>query len=255
MSSQSNPKRFRINSSRHLSSNFLSILCPRLCIVCERILPTDVNALYKNYLCQYCFQDLDRMDLPGESRKRVFDRAKKHFVGLVPFDDAFVGFQFHKQGKLQRVIHAFKYEGISGVAEAMGEVLAEMFIRERMEDEQPVPYDSVVALPLHRLRQIERGYNQAESIAVGVARRFGLEVNELLYRTRYTETQTGFDAADRKRNMTDVFRIRSSQLAHKRVILVDDVLTTGSTLVSAAETLKKGGVEKVMIMTLALAAE
>ena len=108
-------------------------------------------------------------------------------------------------------------------------------------------------VPLHHLKKIERSYNQSEKIAEGIGKTLQKPVMpELLVRKRYTVSQTGLSAAERKKNPEGAFYVAKS-VTVRHVLLVDDIVTTGSTLAAAASALLQTGVEKVSFAALALA--
>ncbi|MDQ2843102.1 MAG: hypothetical protein M3Y72_19090 [Acidobacteriota bacterium] len=107
-------------------------------------------------------------------------------------------------------------------------------------------------MPMHWRKQWERGFNQAELLATPVARRFGLKLSSHLRRKRYTQPQAGLDEQQRQNNLKDSFAVRRpGQIAGRRILLVDDVFTTGSTLRAASEALKSAGAVHVSVLTLA----
>lgn len=112
----------------------------------------------------------------------------------------------------------------------------------------------VVPVPLHRARKRERGFNQAEALAAGVARSLGLPLNSgILHRIRPTPPQTGLSYSARRRNVQGAFEVRGRSLRGQSVLLVDDVMTTGATAHACAMRLKQAGAEKVLVLTLARA--
>ncbi|MFL6538639.1 MAG: ComF family protein [Chthoniobacterales bacterium] len=115
-------------------------------------------------------------------------------------------------------------------------------------------FDLVVAVPLHSARQRERGFNQAALLAELLARETGLRLHDVLERIRYTTTQTAYDRAERMRNLEGAFRLRrGADVQGLRVLLIDDVLTTGSTLSECARVLKAAGAVSVHAATAARA--
>jgi len=115
-------------------------------------------------------------------------------------------------------------------------------------------FDCVCAVPLHRVRKRERGYNQSELLARKLASELGLPFVQPIYRRVYTRSQTNLSRQARLQNLAGAFALRKrSDIAGKRVILVDDVFTTGSTVNEAAQTLKDAGAAKVAVLTAARA--
>jgi ComF family protein len=152
------------------------------------------------------------------------------------------------EGALRRAMHWFKYRGRTVLAEPLGDLMAVYWMQ------HGVPIDVVVPVPLHAARLRERGYNQAALLAREMARRVGLDVNEkVLIRQRATVSQVELDVSQRKENVHAAFCCSSDELAGKRVLLIDDVCTTGATLEACAIALYDGGVRSVQAFTLARA--
>jgi competence protein ComFC len=113
-------------------------------------------------------------------------------------------------------------------------------------------FDVIMAVPMHWRKQWERGFNQAELLAQPIAKRYGLRVASNLRRTRYTKSQAGLTEAQRRENLRTSFCVKKpEQIAHQRVLLVDDVFTTGATLRAASAALKAAGAAHVSALTLA----
>ncbi len=109
----------------------------------------------------------------------------------------------------------------------------------------------VTFVPMHRRRRMERGYDHAEKLAAGVARALGLEAVRLLERSRLSPSQASLGFAERRKNVKGAFRLKADGRLPEEVVVVDDVLTTGSTLAECAETLKAGGARRVVACVLA----
>lgn len=139
-------------------------------------------------------------------------------------------------GVMREAVLALKYQRRRRMAEPLGDLIALWLLAEGW------PVDAIVPVPLHSRRERERGFNQAELIARRCARRLGVRCWSALLRTRETPPQVGLTAAERRRNVQDAFALRdlrdTSALLGQRVILVDDVTTTGSTLRAAALALR-----------------
>jgi ComF family protein len=152
------------------------------------------------------------------------------------------------EGTLRKAVHKFKYDGITALAEPLGSLMTEYWSR------HPVPVDVLVPVPLHKNRLRERGFNQAALLAHQLSKQVHLAVDEqTLVRQRATASQVDLDTEERKKNVRDAFQCTSSALANKRVLLIDDVCTTGSTLEACAVALKEGGAKRVQALTLARA--
>jgi ComF family protein len=110
--------------------------------------------------------------------------------------------------------------------------------------------DGLVPVPLHRWRQALRGFNQALELAEAISRRSGLPIARNVTRVRATKTQSGLTADERKRNLKNAFSV-TGQLAIRRPVIVDDVMTTGETCNQLATTLLSAGAERVYVLTIA----
>ncbi len=113
-------------------------------------------------------------------------------------------------------------------------------------------FDAVVPVPLHWRKQWDRGFNQAELLARPIAKRRGIPVLHALRRKRATAAQAGLAGAGRSRNVAGAFVLKpDAQLADKKILLIDDVMTTGATAGACASALKRGGARSVSLVTLA----
>jgi ComF family protein len=112
--------------------------------------------------------------------------------------------------------------------------------------------DAVVPVPLHWRKRWERGFNQADLLACYVARKRGVPVLRVLRRKRATAVQAGLASAGRRRNVAGAFAlIADAQIADRKILLIDDVMTTGATASTCASVLKRGGARSVSLVTLA----
>jgi ComF family protein len=149
------------------------------------------------------------------------------------------------EGALRELIHLFKYGRIRPLAVPLGRMLATAIPRDQT-------FDIVTPVPLHWRRRLERGLNQSELLAHGVARRYGLKPVNALRRKRSTGVQAGLSHAGRRVNVAGAFVAKpKAAVAGRRVLVVDDVLTTGATLASCAGALKRAGARYVAVLTLA----
>jgi len=146
-------------------------------------------------------------------------------------------------------MHDFNYGRQVHLRHVLAGWLGEAFEDPRLAGRR---FDFIVPVPLHPTRKRERGFNQAELLARALNRATGIRLHRALQRTRYTTTQTQFDRAERMENLKGAFRLRrGSNVQDLRVLLVDDVLTTGSTLSECASVLKAAGAVSVHAATAA----
>jgi ComF family protein len=148
------------------------------------------------------------------------------------------------EGTLRSLIHLYKYGRMTPLHAPLGRLLA----RALPLDER---FDAVIPAPLHWRRQWQRGFNQSELLARGIARRLGVPLlRRTLRRARATRPQAGLSNSARRDNMTGAFRVRG-RLDGRSVLLVDDVMTTGSTAAACAIALKRAGARRVVLLTVA----
>jgi ComF family protein len=148
---------------------------------------------------------------------------------------------------VQRLVHALKYKGCYRLGVEMGHDLGRALGVFREFEE----IDMVIPVPLHRARMRERGYNQAEAIAQGIANTMKhLTIERALVRMRHTISQTTLDAYARRRNVREVFRA-AGNVSGMSVLICDDVCTTGATLNACAEQLLLAGARRVVAATVA----
>jgi ComF family protein len=151
-------------------------------------------------------------------------------------------------GPLREALHRFKYKRDLGLADAFAELLIEVFQRAGEET------DLVVPVPLGRKRQRERGFNQAAMLAAAFSGKLGIVYRPgAAKRIRETRSQVGLSVPQRRENVAGAFQADPKTISGKRVLLIDDVLTTGATLNACARALKDAGAAAVVALTLARA--
>ncbi|MCZ6904951.1 MAG: ComF family protein [Acidobacteria bacterium] len=194
------------------------------CAECGRPFPSSVPLLTDTPLCGLC-------------RQGVFHFERARYFGLY-------------EGSLRQMVLLLKFGRQEQLGYRLGRLLGDAY-RFHEEVQQ---CRLVVPVPLHRARKRERGFNQAEALAAGVARSLGLSLNSgILHRIRPTPPQTGLSYGARRRNVQGAFEVRGRSLRGQPVLLVDDVMTTGATAHACAMRLKQAGAEKVLVLTLARA--
>lgn len=224
-----------VSIAGRLASGALELLYPRRCVAC---------GAFGDDLCPACAARLE----PSTATARCpncdalwggLANCPRCF-GWTALDGARAAVEMDGVGR--QVVHGLKYRRIEALAGLMAERLQPL--RER------VPFDVAIAIPLHRSRQHERGFNQADLIlaASGWPCPGGA-----LRRTRKTRTQVGLHARERRQNVGGAFRYDGGPLTGLRVVLVDDVLTTGSTADECAAVLKDAGARSVWALTFARA--
>ena len=152
------------------------------------------------------------------------------------------------EGALRAAIHQFKYGSMRDLAVPLGGLLVSF------GEETPLAADAIVPVPLHARRLRERGYNQAALLAQRLGRALGLPVvHDCLRRSRYTVSQTELNAQERSRNVEGAFTCTGPGVRGQRVLLIDDVCTSGATLGACGFALTEGGARSVWALTVARA--
>ncbi len=169
-------------------------------------------------------------------------------LGLTGFD-AVYSYGSYEAG-LRTLIHLFKFEKVPTLAKPLGSLMARVLPREQQ-------FDCVVPMPLHWRRQWQRGFNQSELLANEIARRCNAPVRRVIRRVKPTPPQSGLTHAKRRANVRGAFALQrgpfsgTPDLKGQRILLIDDVLTTGATAAAAARVLKKAGAKHVVLLTVA----
>lgn len=175
----------------------------------------------------------------------------RQFWGKVDLKGAYALYYFAKGGKVQNLMHHFKYKGKQEIGVLLGNIAGEQLVKNYIFSS----VDVIIPVPLHKKRLKERGYNQSTCFADGLAQRLTAVVDDgNLVRVRATETQTHKSRFSRFENMQEVFMVMNPEkLYGKHVLLVDDVITTGSTLEACSLQLLKIEGVKLSIATIAYA--
>ncbi|GHB85885.1 ComF family protein [Persicitalea jodogahamensis] len=222
--------------------DFVDLIFPRCCEACKEAMVGN-----EQIICTQCRATLPRVESDSVARSAVAAKfvAYKEVTGVASF------LVFTKRGKVQNLLHALKYQNKPEV----GVLLGKMMAQELKESDGCPAADLIVSVPLHEKRRKERGYNQSDAIAEGLSEITGIPWSgSMLARIRYTKSQTGKTKTERQENVKDIFEaVNPQQIQGKRVILVDDVLTTGATLESCLNVLLRAGCDNIHIMTIAAA--
>jgi ComF family protein len=208
---------------------------PNFCLVCSRSLCEPSERI-----CRSCLDAIPRRSpVLGYLANEQSPEDRLPYLAIWEY-----------QEPLPAIIHALKYGGTWKVASQLGHEIAAQIINH----EEFASADLLVPVPLHRLRRRERGYNQSQKLAEEISKFTRQPVAMALHRVRNTRTQTALSATERRRNVRGAFRVRSgAAVLGRRVLLVDDVLTTGATAQECARTLGQAGASEVMLVVAARA--
>ena len=218
---------------------------PQRCVGCG----ADLSSGSVSPLCLICFNEMPRTGFAGVDANPV----EKIFFGRLPLLFAHSELYFSKSGIVQQMIHELKYRGNKEMGEFMGRLIGQSL----EGGHGTACCDYLVPLPLHPSKLFRRGFNQAEVICNGISSRTGIPVlNNHVSREKFTETQTRKKRTERWKNVDGSFSVKDENSLHgKRLLLVDDVLTTGATLEACGRALLQMPGIQLAIATLAYASK
>ena len=226
----------------NLFKHLLNLLFPRVCAACGTLLLEGEDTV-----CTTC-----RFLLPKTSYEMNPDNPlAQMFYGQMPFNAVMAEFFFSKSGKVQQLIHGLKYKGCRENGIFMGQEIGKSL--EKAPDYQGIDY--IIPIPLHPKKEKLRGYNQSQIIAEGISEVMNIPIaSNFMSRSVFTDTQTKKSREDRWNNVKDIFVLKNQELLMgKHVLLVDDVITTGATLMSAGKALMQVDGIKISVATVACA--
>ena len=221
-------------------TRILDFISPRLCVVCgHRLAPTERS------LCGVCLFHLPRTDF---HQKPLDNPMAQLFWGLAPIEKAAALFYYHPHSETAQLVYRLKYNNRPDIGEDMGHVMAcELQTTDFFSD-----IDVLLPVPLASKRLRQRGYNQSEQLAIGISDITHLPiVSKVLRRKHFQQSQTTLNRWQRQENVTDTFQLKEEHLLQgKHVLLIDDICTTGATLIACANVLKD--IEDIRISVLTL---
>lgn len=233
-----------------LFTDLVALLYPTLCLACDEVLISG-----ERECCTQCRVALPYLTyhLPNPTDAPADTPLARRFWGKVPVAHTLAYLQFSARGRVQQLLHRLKYENQPEI----GRVLGRWFGEELGAAGYGTTVDGLVPVPMHPIKLRRRGYNQATCFADGLAEALQLPVwGGLLEKISDTESQTRKDRLARWQNVTRGFAVSpaaATELAGQRILLVDDVLTTGATLEACTTVLLASGAATVSIATIAAA--
>lgn len=219
---------------------------PDVCIECRKPLQ---NVSF--HVCKDC------LDSPLQLQDEQVSYGEHDVLCPSPILFRWSCWKFEKHGHFQNLIHELKYGGKPRLGIDLGAYAAktlQMYCEQNEGMLNLLLNPLLIPIPLHPRKQRIRGYNQAYYIAKGMAISLNYELpeNELIYRTKFTRTQTGLNILERKKNLFDVFYIPSpSKIRGRDIIIIDDVFTTGATTFELAKVIAQHSPSTISIITLA----
>lgn len=222
-----------------LKENLINLFFPEKCVICSK---------QGAFLCPNCFAKLtlietqtcprcNRISTKGRLCPRC--RPKVALSGVVSWS-------YFKDQNIKDLIHAYKYEKLSAMAPLLAEQLINLINKNQLK------FDLIAFVPLSRKRLAWRGFNQAELLALEISTKTGKAVVTNLKKNNDTKTQVGLAKKQREKNLSSAFELSNGEkLVGKRILLVDDVITTGTTLNEVAKVLRRAGAREVWAIVLA----
>lgn len=221
-----------------ISEVSLDLLLPQRCIGC---------GIEGELICSICVEALPRLEPPycESCGLPLKEGASCQKCSIHPLQINGIRSLFLHEKLARDAAHALKYNNLKSLAKPLAQFMAKYL------ESNPLPADVLAAVPMHPKRLRKRGYNQAYLLAKELGKLVQLPVSQgSLVRTVNTSSQVSLSAKERQENVAGAFRCKDHILADKRVLLVDDVCTTGATLNACAITLKKAGAVSIWGLTL-----
>jgi len=223
-----------------LLQNLISLFYPRLCPACQK------NLLqYEKVICSHCLTHLPETNYHFDKDNPLNDL----FKGRVELKQVSALLFYQKGNIVQNLLHQLKYKGQQAIGIELGQYYGEKLI-------QQIDFaniDLIIPIPLHPKKQKQRGYNQSECLAKGLSKSMNIAYyTDILQRESFTQTQTKKDRFNRWKNVKDVFTVTDyERIDGKKILLCDDVLTTGATIEAAAQILVQGTEIELFVVTIA----
>lgn len=220
----------------------LDVFFPPTCAFC--------GSFDENGLCKNC---REKIEFIGNAGCKFCGYPSNKLKGTASCDCKNERFAFEKavsaavyEGSLKDAIHRFKYYRKKVLAYAFSKLMEECY-RNFIND----PVDFIISVPLFKRKETERGYNQSELLAGNLGKLLGIPVKKFISRIKNTASQTKLGRAERKENVKSAFQYQGPESMEAKVLLVDDIMTTGATINECCKTLKEAGKFKIYVLTLA----
>lgn len=223
---------------KELLEDFVSLIFPTVCVNCQEVLMKN-----EEILCTSCLLDLPYTNDHKTDRQTLYQRL----VSIPNLSFAYALLQFNQQGISQKLLHALKYKGRQDIGIFLGVKCGNVY-KNQLEN-----FDFIIPVPIHTSKVKQRGYNQSNLIAQGLSEVTGIPVLEsTVVRKVKTTSQTKKTKLQRWSNIESIYQITDVQaIRNKKLLLVDDVITTGATITILAEALVSHQVLEVGIIAIA----
>lgn len=222
--------------------DFRHLIFPQKCLSCEGELTSTESTI-----CSLCSGNFTETNFHLSEESTMMDKI---FWGRIPIHKTYALFFFEKAKTAQKILFQLKYKNNQTVGHYFGREIAKRI--QSNSDFKDV--DVFIPIPLHPKKEFIRGYNQSEALALGISQEFGIAMDiKSLKRVRHGKSQTSKSRFERWSSIQSTFHIKESIKKYKHIVLVDDVITTGSTIeVIASAILEKHPNTKISVVTLAI---
>ena len=233
---------------KFIKNIILDILFPRTCPICFKII-----AEKKSNICSKCQEQIVYIKEPicKKCGKQLYNQEQEHCYDCTKHEHRYDrGYScFAYTGKIKASIYQYKYKNKREYAD----FYIEEMIKIRGNEIRMWNVDTIIPIPLHKRRKRKRGYNQSEIIAKGIGKYLNVKVDtSYVLRTKYTNPLKELNNKERITHLKGAFSIGNKKSEIKKVLLIDDIYTTGSTINEIADLLKKVGIEKVYVLTICI---
>lgn len=222
-----------------LWEDFVSLFYPCYCVACSEGLVKG-----EELICTYCMAQMPQTDY----HIHIQNSLKQRLANRIPLKFAMVLFKFSKDGRVQHLLHALKYKNHPEIGVMLGKLYGEKMKEVGLYQ----MFDLIIPVPLHPSRKRKRGYNQSAKFAEGLSEKLNVPYSDKeIIRAIKTDTQTRKTKLKRWNNVEEIFRSNSNEIVGKRILLVDDVITTGATIEACAQVLLTSGCAELSIACIA----
>ena len=220
----------------------MDLISPRLCVVCGNRL-----AVTEETLCSKCYLHLPRTDFANDLYENVM---AKLFWGQIKLEKATALFYYEPHAETAQILYELKYKNHPEIGAVMGRMMAKELMKSGLFED----IDALVPVPLAKKRERERGYNQSLELAKGVSEVTGLPIaNLVIRRTKFVGSQTKRGRWERNENVEHVFELVDDNISDQHLLLIDDVVTTGATVIACAKEMQKASNVKISVLALGFA--
>lgn len=220
----------------------MDLISPRLCVVCGNRL-----AVTEETLCSKCYLHLPRTDFANDLYENVM---AKLFWGQIKLEKATALFYYEPHAETAQILYELKYKNHPEIGVVMGRMMAKELMKSGLFED----IDALVPMPLAKKRERERGYNQSLELAKGVSEVTGLPIaNLVIRRTKFVGSQTKRGRWERNENVEHVFELVDDNISDQHLLLIDDVVTTGATVIACAKEMQKASNVRISVLALGFA--